>query len=143
MYKVIYEEFRDLEDQNEHVYSKGDEFPYDKREISENRLEELSTNNNKIGVVLIELIENKSEDNDLSKKKSLELKEIANGLGVSFEPTVLKADLIELIKLEYEKIAKFEEIRKIAINLGIDLSENLTIEEIEKLIEIKNIENKE
>lgn len=54
MYKVV-EKFRDLTDN--HVYKKDDVFPFDGREIDENRIKELSTKKNKIGKVLIAKVE--------------------------------------------------------------------------------------
>lgn len=56
MYRVIYDEFYDMKDKSKHVYKKGDVFPFDDRKISQKRIEELSTENNKIGVPLIEEI---------------------------------------------------------------------------------------
>ncbi len=57
MYTVIYKEFYDMKDKSKHVYTKGDVFPFDGRKISPKRIEELSTENNKIGVPLIQKIE--------------------------------------------------------------------------------------
>lgn len=56
MYRVIYDEFYDMKDKSKHVYKKGDVFPFDERKIFQKRIEELSTENNKIGVPLIEEI---------------------------------------------------------------------------------------
>lgn len=56
MYRVIYDEFYDMKDETKHVYKKGDIFPFDNRTISQKRIKELSTENNKIGVPLIEEI---------------------------------------------------------------------------------------
>lgn len=53
MYKVIYNEFYDMKDKTKHVYHRDDIFPFDDRKISAKRIEELSTENNKIGVPLI------------------------------------------------------------------------------------------
>lgn len=54
MYKVIHS-FFDIEDKTKHVYEIGDKFPFDDRKISKKRIEELSSNKNKIGEVLIDL----------------------------------------------------------------------------------------
>lgn len=51
MYKVI-KKFVDLQDKN-HLYNVGDCFPRSGKDVSENRIHELATNNNKIGVPLI------------------------------------------------------------------------------------------
>lgn len=53
-YKVI-KEFADLQDK-EHVYRKGDVFPRDGADASEERIEELASHSNKIGVPLIEKV---------------------------------------------------------------------------------------
>ena len=57
MYKVI-RKFFDLQD-NDHMYSEGDIFPRDNIEVSQERIEELLSNRNKMGVFLIEEIEEK------------------------------------------------------------------------------------
>lgn len=51
-YKVI-KSFADLKDNN-HVYAVGDDFPHSDADVSEERITELSTSANKIGVPLIE-----------------------------------------------------------------------------------------
>lgn len=55
-YKVI-RKFRDLQD-NDHIYNFGDEFPR-KGATTEERVVELSTAENKIGIPLIALVEEK------------------------------------------------------------------------------------
>ena len=57
MYKVI-RKFFDLQD-NDHMYSEGDIFPRDNIEVSQERIEELLSNRNKMGVPLIEKIKEK------------------------------------------------------------------------------------
>ena len=52
MYKVI-KYFTDLQD-GKYAYNVGDEFPHDGKEVSPERLKELSTKKNKRGVALIE-----------------------------------------------------------------------------------------
>ena len=56
MYRVVHI-FYDMEDKNKHVYMVNDIFPHDGRKISKKRLEELSSTKNKIGEVLIELVD--------------------------------------------------------------------------------------
>lgn len=56
--------FIDLKDGG-HVYNKGDAFPFDGKEIAPERLEELSTDRNRLGCPLIELVEEKK-----AKKKA-------------------------------------------------------------------------
>lgn len=58
MYRVV-EYFTDLQD-NGHAYSVGDIFPREGVEVSAERLEELSSVNNKRGKALIELVKPKA-----------------------------------------------------------------------------------
>ena len=64
-YKVL-EYFEDLQD-NIHPYNPGDTFPRDGLEVSEERLEELSSDKNLRGVKLIEKVAAKKAE---SKKKA-------------------------------------------------------------------------
>lgn len=50
----------DLQDNN-YPYKQGDPFPREGLEVSEERIKELSTINNKLGEILIQKIENKGE----------------------------------------------------------------------------------
>ena len=76
MYKVI-KKFHDLQDATKtkngmvyHEYNVGDEFPRKEREVSEERLEELAGKENKQGVPLIELVEEKADAEKTAKKSS-------------------------------------------------------------------------
>lgn len=76
MYKVI-KKFHDLQDATKtkngmvyHEYNVGDEFPRKGREVSEERLEELAGKENKQGVPLIELVEEKVAAEKPAKKPS-------------------------------------------------------------------------
>ncbi|MGA3598583.1 hypothetical protein [Lysinibacillus agricola] len=53
-YKVI-KQFRDLQD-NDHIYNIGDKYPY-KGRVNKERVAELKSNDNKIGLSLIAEIE--------------------------------------------------------------------------------------
>lgn len=80
MYRVV-ARFADLQDR-EHVYYPGDAFPRDGAEVSEERLRELSTADNRLGKPLIEKVEKKVEapvedakdEEKPSKKKSKKVK---------------------------------------------------------------------
>ena len=65
MYRVVHI-FYDMEDKNKHVYRVNDIFPHDGRKISKKRLEELASTKNKIGEVLIELVDEDVLNNDLT-----------------------------------------------------------------------------
>ena len=60
MYKVLVA-FTDLQDKNR-TYNVGDRFPRDGFKVSAERLQELSSTNNKRGVALIEKIGEKREE---------------------------------------------------------------------------------
>ena len=57
MYKVI-KSFTDLQDNN-HAYSVGDTFPHNGVEVDAERIAELSSDKNRLGVPLIEEIKEK------------------------------------------------------------------------------------
>ena len=57
MYKVI-KSFTDLQDNN-HAYSVGDTFPHNGVEVDADRIAELASDKNRLGVPLIEAIEEK------------------------------------------------------------------------------------
>lgn len=54
-YIVIYERFKDLEDNN-YIYKKGDIYPREGLKPSKERIKELSTKKNKIGEILIKKV---------------------------------------------------------------------------------------
>lgn len=69
MYKVICR-FADLQDGN-HIYEVGDIFPHDGKEVTEDRIMELASDKNKIGVPLIKAVieRPKSVESDPGKPK--------------------------------------------------------------------------
>ena len=68
MYKVI-KSFYDLKDNN-HVYSVGDTFPHNGVEVGAERIAELASDKNRLGIPLIEKITEKPKRT--RKKKSEE-----------------------------------------------------------------------
>ena len=68
MYKVI-ESFTDLKDNN-HAYSVGDTFPHDGVEVDAERVAELASDKNRLGIPLIEEVAEKPKRT--RKKKSEE-----------------------------------------------------------------------
>ena len=71
MFKVV-KRFYDLKDNN-HAYYEGDIYPHNKAKVSEKRIDELSSNKNKMGVPLIEEIPEVVEEPKKEKKsKSVE-----------------------------------------------------------------------
>ena len=67
MYKVI-KDFTDLQDGNV-VYLAGDKYPREGAEPSKERIAELSSDKNKIGVPLIEKVEQKKKKEPKKKEK--------------------------------------------------------------------------
>lgn len=67
MYKVI-KLFADLQDNN-HVYNIGDVFPRSGVEVTEERLAELASSNNKQGVPLIEKVEDAETPKKVPSKR--------------------------------------------------------------------------
>lgn len=59
MYRVI-KYFTDLQDNN-HEYNVGDIYPHNKKKVSASRIKELSTDENRRGVPLIEKVEEPKE----------------------------------------------------------------------------------
>lgn len=91
MYKVI-KPFRDLQDGN-HRYIPGDEYPRSGLEVSQSRLEELSTANNRIGYPVIEIIKEKPK-----------VAEMASG-----EPKMTNKEVVEEVTEEPKEIPEKKE----------------------------------
>ena len=67
MYRVVHK-FYDLKDNN-HAYSVGDTFPHNGVEVDSERIAELSSDKNRLGVPLIEAIEEKAKRTRKKKKE--------------------------------------------------------------------------
>ena len=67
MYRVIHK-FYDLK-YNNHAYSVGDTFPHNGVEVDSERIAELSSDKNRLGVPLIEAIEEKAKRTRKKKKE--------------------------------------------------------------------------
>lgn len=130
MYIVI-DNFNDLED-NRHKYVVDDIYPYEKRDVSQERIEELSTVNNKLKRALI---------------KEVSLDEMSVEQLVSYAKRE-KIDLVQVILDELKQdtdnnddsLKELEHLRKIAKKMKIEFSDETGIEELKELIESK--ENK-
>ena len=114
-YKVACDIFKDLDDG--HIYEKGKDFPYDNREIPEERINMLTSVNNKMGVVLI-------------VEKELELLEIAASEKINTENIKTKDELIKIINKERK--AKIKIIEKLK-EKEIEFDENSSLEELRNL----------
>lgn len=92
-YKVI-EYFTDLQDDN-HAYNVGDTFPRKDLTVSEERLTELSTENNRQNKPLIERVE---EQIALDDMKVSELKELAKQRDIEGFSHMKKSELIDALE---------------------------------------------
>ncbi|MBG3873539.1 Rho termination factor N-terminal domain-containing protein [Staphylococcus sp. mip270_02] len=92
-YEVI-KYFTDLQD-NDYEYNVGDIFPRDGLQVTDERLRELSTDENRQRVSLIKPI---SEAKDFSSMKVSELKEVAKKQGIEGYSDMKKAELIDALK---------------------------------------------
>lgn len=124
MYKVIREkEFKDLQDSTEHVYKKGDEFPFDKRNVKESRILELSSDLNKLKEPLIVV---ESDLLSLSKKDIMKTFDDEN---IQYDKNSKKEDLV--IEYEYQKSRArlMEEVQEMNLSVTDEMS-NLEIVEL-------------
>lgn len=92
-YEVI-KYFTDLQD-NDYEYNVGNIFPRDGLRVTDERLRELSTDENRQQVALIKPI---SEVKDFSSMKVSELKEAAKKQGIEGYSDMKKAELIDALK---------------------------------------------
>lgn len=113
-YKVI-NYFEDLQDFN-HPYKVGDVFPRLGMNVSEARLKELSTANNRQKKPLIELVE---------EKASVEVKEIKNDKIVEKQPQYTKTDINRMPTAE---------LKEVATNNGIENAEEMTGGDLKKVL---------
>ncbi|MDW4108936.1 Rho termination factor N-terminal domain-containing protein [Staphylococcus saprophyticus] len=92
-YEVI-KYFTDLQD-NDYEYNVGDIFPRKRLRVTDERLRELSTDENRQRVPLIKPI---SEAKDFSSMKVSELKEVAIKQGIEGYSDMKKSELIKALQ---------------------------------------------
>lgn len=106
MYKVL-AYFTDLQDNN-HPYDEGDIFPRDGLSVSENRLQELSSTQNRRKIKLIELVEDKQEPpkpltkTEINRMPITELRELALANGIENTEDMTGAELKKALISRFE-----------------------------------------
>lgn len=103
MYRVL-AYFTDLQDNN-HPYTEGKPFPRDGLTVSEARLKELSSTNNKRGIKLIEFVEEEQVQGqpkpltktEINRMTTAELKELAVNNGIENAELMTGAELKKVL----------------------------------------------
>lgn len=114
MYKVI-SYFTDLQDSN-HPYKVGDVFPRLGMNVSEARLKELSSSNNRRKKPLIELVKDVAD---------VQVEEVKEDKIVEKQPKYTKTDINRMPTAE---------LKKVATNNGIENAEKMTGGELKKVL---------
>lgn len=122
---IVVNKFEDLED-NKYLYNVGKIYPHEKRDISEKRIKELSSKENKLKKVLIKEV-------DILELSQEQLCEVATIEGIDLKKLILAKLTSEDNKVSDDK--KIKEVQRKAKKLGIEFSNDMSIEELNKLIE--------
>ena len=100
MYKVL-AYFTDLQD-NGHPYNEGDTFPRFGLTVTENRLKELSTTNNRRGIQLIQFVEQEVEEKaytktEINRMSVSELRKLSEDNGIKNTDEMTGAELKKIL----------------------------------------------
>lgn len=127
MYKVI-SYFTDLQDFN-HPYKVGDEFPRLGVKVSDKRLEELSTSQNKQGKPLIKKVE-ETKETDFSVDGKV-IGKIKDDVIEIVDEEVIKENQFTKTEINRMSTAELKEVAKLN---GVEDAENMTGGELKKVL---------
>lgn len=125
---IVVNKFKDLED-NEYLYDVGKVYPHEKKDVKEERIKELSTKKNKLKKVLIKEV-------DISDLNQDQLCEVATIEGIDLKMLILEK--LNAADNEVNDNQKLKEIQEKAKDLGIEFSNDMSVEELNKLVEKKS-----
>lgn len=130
---IVVNKFKDLED-NEYLYDVGKLYPHEKKDVTEERIKELSTKKNKLKKVLIKEV-------NISDLNQEQLCEVAMIEGIDLNKLILEK--LNSTNNQLEDNQELKEVQNQAKELGVDFSDDTSIEELNKLIEKKLKEKNE
>lgn len=125
---IVVNKFKDLED-NEYLYDVGKVYPHEKKDVKEERIKELSTKKNTLKKVLIKEV-------DISDLNQDQLCEVATIEGIDLKMLILEK--LNAADNEVNDNQKLKEIQEKAKDLGIEFSNDMSVEELNKLVEKKS-----
>lgn len=125
---IVVNKFKDLED-NEYLYDVGKVYPHEKKDVKEERIKELSTKKNKLKKVLIKEV-------DISDLNQEQLCEVATIEGIDLKMLILEK--LNAADNEVNDNQKLKEVQEKAKGLGIEFSNDMSVEELNKLVEKKS-----
>lgn len=127
---IVTSNFKDLKDKN-HEYKKGDIYPHKKKEVKQERLDELMSSNNKLNKQLIkEVSVEELTDNQLVEYALIE--------GID-----LRTIILDIMNSKDDSITddELEQLKKKAKKLKLKFDDNVTKEELTSLIADKESSN--
>ena len=119
---IVVNKFKDLED-NDYLYDVGKVYPHEKKDVSEDRIKELSSKKNKLKKVLIKEV-------DISDLNTEQLCEVAMIEGVDLSALILEK--LNSVDEKTEDNQELKEVQEKATELGIEFSNDMSVEELNK-----------
>lgn len=117
---IIIKDFTDLQDDN-HSYGSGRVYPYEKKDVSSERIEELLSDKNKLKEPLIKEV-------SLEEMNEDQLIEYAKIEGIDLKKLILDKFQNTTESKEFEKLIKVAKKKK------LEVPEDITLEELKELI---------